>query len=129
MVQNKVVAHFSDGHLVKGVTGNFRPGRDVFHIRERDDERVVEVDVTELKGVFFVKDFDGNPDYDDRPDVERHGMGRRIRVRFRDTETIVGYTQSYTPVGTGFFMAPADPESNNERVFVVRSATEEVQFA
>lgn len=73
-----------------------------------------------------VKDYDGKPDYNERPDVERHGMGRR--VRFRYTETIVGYTRSDSPPGSGLFMVLADSESNNKHVFVVRAATEEVQL-
>lgn len=123
MVHNKIVAHFNDGKLLKGITHNFAPARNTFHIRLHDTNQLVEVDVTELKGVFFVKDFAGNSEYNDRNDVERHGYGRRIEVRFKDTETIVGYTYAYSPERTGFFIAPADPDSNNERIFVVRDAT------
>ncbi len=128
MVHNKVVAHFKGGELLKGTTGNFNPARPLFHIRLRDTGGMVEVDVRTLKGLFFVKDFEGNPEYNDRVDVERHAMGRRIQVRFEDTETIVGYTHSLSQSGTGFFMAPADPESNNERIFVLRDATVEIHL-
>jgi hypothetical protein len=56
------------------------------------------------------------------------GGGRKIQVRFLDGETIVGYTMGYSPDRTGFFLVPADSKGNNERIFVVKSATEKVEM-
>ena len=39
---------------------------------------------------------------------------------------MVGTTQGYNPGRPGFFLIPADPQSNNERCFVVTGATQEV---
>ena len=47
---------------------------------------------------------------------------------FKDGEELLGTTQGYQPDRPGFFVIPADPESNNERCYVVASATEEVSF-
>lgn len=128
MIEYKVVSRFIDGRMLKGVTSNFRPDRPIFHMQLEDTGERVEVGIDELKCVFFVKDLVGKKDYQERQDVERAGYGRRIEVTFKDNETIVGHTQGYSPKRPGFFMSPADPESNNDRIFVVRSATQSVNL-
>lgn len=128
MMQHKIVARFLDGRVMKGVTFNFRPERRTFHLLLDSSGEQVEINVDELKSVFFVKDLVGNKDYHERKDVERRGYGRRLEVKFVDGESIVGYTQGYSPGRPGFFMAPADPDSNNDRIFVVRESTEAVNL-
>jgi hypothetical protein len=128
MMQHKIVARFLDGRVLKGVTFNFRPERRSFHLQKDESGEQVEVNVDELKSVFFVKDLTGNKDYTDRRNVERRGYGRRLEVKFVDGESIVGYTQGYSPDRPGFFMAPADPDSNNDRIFVVRESTAAVNL-
>lgn len=128
MIGQKVVAHYLDGRIHKGMTNNFFPDRPSFHILLNDSGERVEVNVDDLKGLFFVKDLVGDSEYQERKDIERRGYGRRIEVQFVDNETIVGHTQGYSPERRGFFVAPADPESNNERVFVVQSATTAVEL-
>ncbi len=128
MMQHKIVARFLDGRVLKGVTFNFRPERRTFHLQLDESGEQVEVNVDELKSVFFVKDLTGNKEYTERQDVERRGYGRRLEVKFFDGESIVGYTQGYSPDRPGFFMAPADPDSNNDRIYVVRESTEAVNL-
>ena len=128
---NRVVAHFQDGRLLKGFTYDFLPGREAFHLAgAAPGARPVKVPVAELKAIFFVKSFDGDPQ---RPKVTdpaatEAGPGRRIRIVFKDGEVLVGTTQGYNPSRPGFFVVPADPESNNERCYVVAAATREVGF-
>jgi hypothetical protein len=55
-------------------------------------------------------------------------VGRKIRVRFKDGEVLVGTTQGYQPGRPGFFLVPADPGSNIERCYVISAATDEVTF-
>jgi hypothetical protein len=40
-------------------------------------------------------------------------------VTFADGEAILGTTLNYRPDGQGFFVSPADPGTNNTRIFVV----------
>jgi len=128
MSQSTVVVHAVGGELQKGTTSDFFPNKDQFHLTEKDSEQVREVRVRGLKAIFFVKTFEGDPSYRERQDVERVGFGKKIRVRFSDGETQVGYTQGFSPARPGFFFFPADPDGNNERVFVVNAATEDVRF-
>ncbi len=55
-------------------------------------------------------------------------MGRKVRVLFTDGELLVGTTQGYDARRPGFFVFPADTESNNERIFVVRGAIQQISF-
>jgi uncharacterized protein DUF6982 len=86
------------------------------------------VHTKDLKAVFFVKDFVGQPKHQARQEFDptRPAMGRKIKVVFSDGEVLVGTTQGYQPGRSGFFMLPADQESNIERCYVVAAATKEI---
>ena len=125
---NKVVVNYVGNPVRKGTTDNFSPGRDLFHVKDHVTGEVFEVNLATLKAVFFVKTFEGNADYRERSDVERTGLGKKIRVVFKDGETQIGYTQGFTPNRPGFFVFPVDDGCNNERIYVITAATKEVQF-
>ena len=76
--------------------------------------------------MFFVRDFAGNRHYDDRKEFERRPTGRAIAVTFSDGEIIVGSSLTYDGARDGFFLFPADPSSNNERIYVLSSAVRKV---
>jgi hypothetical protein len=130
---NKVVARFADGRVVKGMTADFFPGRETFHVSvaaSAPGSGPLEIRVKDLKAVFFVKDFAGNPSHVEKKefDPSRPPAGRRIRVVFNDGEVLVGTTQGYQPGRPGFFVVPADSETNTERCYVVSAAAREVRF-
>jgi small nuclear ribonucleoprotein (snRNP)-like protein len=133
MIRNKIVVRYQDGRVVKGTTGDFLPTKPAFHLTPVDappDARPLDVQVAEVKAIFFVKDFAGNPA---RKNVQEFSagkpvVGRKIRVAFQDGEILVGTTQGYDPSRPGFFVIPADAHSNNERCFVVTRATKSVSF-
>ncbi len=132
-MQNKIVVRYQDGRLTKGFTTDFMPNKDVFHVTPSDalpGAKTVTVNMLELKAVFFVKDFVGNAGYDDKKDFDpkKPVSGRKIKVAFKDGETLVGTTQGYQPGRQGFFVFPADPLSNIERFFVVSLAAKTVSF-
>ena len=132
-MQNKVVARFQDGRLLKGTTGDFLPAKPSFHLALADappTEKPAEVAVASLKAVFFVRDLAGDAQRRDVAEFpqDRPLVGRKIRVVFKDGETLVGTTQGYDPSRPGFFVIPADARENNERCFVVAAATSQVSF-
>ena len=127
METNKVVARFKDGTILKGKTNDFFPNKTSFHVETLSGETET-IDVEQLKALFLVKDFEGNKDYDEEFKDEVSGAGRKIQVTFSDGETITGFTLGYSPNRQGFYMTPADLKSNNVRVFVVKSATEKIEF-
>jgi small nuclear ribonucleoprotein (snRNP)-like protein len=127
MAGSQVVVRYRDGRLLKGVTSNFLPARDGFHVQTPEGE-VVAVAQDELKALFFVRDFAGDPTRKESSQFSatRPALGRKIRVEFADGEVIVGTTQGYQRSRPGFFVIPADAGSNNERCFVVTAATRRV---
>lgn len=127
MEQNKVVVQFKDGNILKGNTSDFFPNKTQFHLTTLNGE-VENIDLEQLKAVFFVKESDGNESHSDKYDDEIVGGGRKINVEFLDNEVVIGYTLSYSPGRHGFFMIPADLKGNNKRIFVVKSSTKNVKF-
>lgn len=127
MQTNKVVVRFKDGTIMKGNTIDFFPNKASFHLNCLDG-KLEEIDVEKLKAVFFVKDFEGNKDHKKKYDDSIHGAGRKIVVDFNDGESIIGYALNYSPDRQGFFMTPADLSGNNERAFIIKSATKDIKF-
>jgi Family of unknown function (DUF6982) len=125
--ENRVVARFRDGAMVRGTTIDFSPMRGYFHLN--DGVFVHEVNVAELKALFFVREFDGNATYDEKKGFFASGnQGKKVMVEFDDGEVMFGYTLNYSSQGMGFFVFPGDPESNNEKIFVVHAATRAVKL-
>ena len=83
----------------------------------------------DLKAIFFVQDFEGNAQYSERKSYGEgeKAQGRKVEVTFADGEVLVGSTMGYDPNRPGFFIFPADPKSNNIRVFAVSSSVKKVR--
>lgn len=119
--------------MVKGHTENFNPMSPTFNIhpvdRKEDDIKGIVVNVKDLKAIFVVKFFEGHPPQD--PNAEHTLVaspnGMAMKVTFKDGEELTGTTMTYDPNGMGFFIFPTDPNSNNERVFVVNEAVRNVE--
>jgi hypothetical protein len=127
-VNNKIVARFADGSVLKGSTSDFVPTKPQFHVAEAPHVRPVRVLVADLKALFFVKDLDGKPERKKQKEFDpaRVAVGRKIKVIFADGETLLGTTQGYQAGRPGFFMTPADVEGNTERCYVVAAATKDI---
>ena len=122
----KVVLRYIDGRVLKGFTQNFYPNKDRFHLfpADKSSDLAKEVLIRELKALFIVRDFIGDPSYDEQKNFSagEKTFGRRVKVIFQDGEIIVGSTLGYDLKRNGFFISPADPKSNNIRAFVMSSA-------
>jgi hypothetical protein len=125
----RVVARFRTGHVVRGYTNDFHPSKPHLHLTPEDrNGEPMFVSVAQLKAVFFVRDFAGDPNRVDKNDFQDAGQGRKVEVAFEDGEILLGTTLSYRSDGSGFFVQPADAGSNNMRVFVLPGATRHVRF-
>jgi hypothetical protein len=129
---NRIVVRFPDGGVLKGFTNDFLPAKDHFHLFADDHAgtKPTDVHMPDLKAVFFVKTFEGDPQHhrSNEPVPGAAVVGRRIRVVFNDGQVILGTTQGYDRSRPGFFLVPVDPGSNNERCFVVAAAVKAVAF-
>ncbi len=132
MERVRVVARYSDGRLMKGFTQDFFPTKERFHLTAADNPSggPIEVSINDLKAIFMVRDFIGDPLYKERNKYleEEKPSGRKIEVTFKDGEILVGSTLGYDPKRQGFFIFPADPMSNSIRAYVVSFAVEKVRY-
>lgn len=129
----KIVARFSDGRMIKGYSQDFFPNKPSFRIYENSKGapgELIEVRVNELKAVFFVKTFEGDPEYKERKTFlnEDKASGRKVEVTFFDDEVMQGSVLGYNPNQAGFFLFPIDSEGNNIRIFVVNEAVTNFQY-
>jgi len=86
---------------------------------------VVAIDLREIKGVYFVREFGDSESltrktFTSRPRAE----GLWVRLRFKDNEVLEGLmpadlTQN---LPEGFLISPPDQRSNTQRIFVPRTA-------
>lgn len=128
-MSNQVVAHFLDGRLVKGTSLDVAPPKPDCHIRTAD-KKMVQVKLTDLKALFFVKSPEGNPDHQYATEPAqgdpRLAGSHRISVTFHDGERLAGLTNRYPPLGRFFYILPVDAASNTIRVLVNREAVREM---
>jgi len=125
----KVVARFRDGRLVRGYTADFHPSKPQLHLSaEPHSSDTLFLQLSQLKALFFVRDFNGDQTRVDRHEFSAAPQGRKVVVTFHDGETLLGSTLGYRGEGAGFFVQPADPRSNNLRMFVAPGATQQVRF-
>ena len=132
MEKVKVVVRYSDGRLIKGFTEDFFPNKEGFHLTPANNPSggPTEVSIKDLKAIFVVRDFIGNRLYKERKKyIEgEKPSGKKVEVTFMDGEVLVGSTLGYDPKRQGFFIFPADPKSNNIRVYAVSSVVEKVRY-
>jgi hypothetical protein len=128
----KVAVAFLDGRRIKGYTLNFSPQRNCFDLLPQENplqQRGARVDLSDVKAVFFVKDFAGDPTHHDSLDPAKQGYGRKMEIVLADGERVVGTTPGYDPQSLGFFLVPSDPNSNNARIFIVNGNTRQIKPA
>jgi hypothetical protein len=99
------------------------------HIRLLESGVVEEISLTDLKAIFYVNSFDGDPvhnhlNFHTRAPVV-HGIW--MRIKFLDGEVMEGivYNSIRYLVDPGFFLVPTDPESNNKLVYVMKNQLED----
>ena len=127
---NKVIVRLMAGSIVRGTTDDFFPGRASFHLHSIGGGPVLDLQCKQLKAVFFVRDFAGDPNRTDPrgfpPGPADPNLGKKVAVIFKDGELLCGYTLTYSPDKNGFFLTPAYPSTNNIRVYVLTHATREI---
>ena len=83
----KIVVRFPDGRILKGHSQDFFPNKPAFHLVRnlaRGSGNQKEIRVSDLKAIFFVKTFAGNPDYKERKSFVEGDVvqGRKVEVAF-----------------------------------------------
>jgi hypothetical protein len=128
---HRMVVRYVDGQLLRGYSNDFHPDRAHLHLSPTINCAAVErllIPVPRLKAVFFVKDLQGDPDRTDSNTFDHNPRARKVEVTFRDGEVMRGSTMNYKANGQGFFLQPANSQSNNIRIYVVTPAIRHMRF-
>lgn len=131
----KAVLRFNDGKILKGRIRDFISDSDIVTLLEAETGYEHRVDIHHLKAIFIVRSFTGDSGHREK---KSYGIakpkGRKIFIKFKDGEDIVGFLEGNFPWKKGFFLSksedalkgffilPVDGDSNNEKVFVVSSS-------
>ena len=129
--RNKAVVAYLDGRRLKGYIYNFSAQKDCFRLFFEHDTALrdgADVQMKDLKAIFFARDFVGNSEYTESQTLTSQSQGRKAEVTFRDGEKLVGTTDAYNAQKIGFFLVPADPRSNNLRVFVITKNAMQIRW-
>jgi hypothetical protein len=131
-VEKKVIIRFRDRRIVMGGTSNFKSNREIFHVTETHDEKkIIKIPMSQLKAIFFVKTLEKGKDLLSPEDFSiesfDEAIGRKFKITFHDGEVMYGIVHGYTPHMKGFFVFPADKESNHEMAFVIRESTAAIE--
>jgi hypothetical protein len=123
--RKRVVVRKLDKGLIKGFLD---PGRYLgpeIDVLDREGH-VVHVPLDEIKAVFFVRDFEGNPDRAERKIFRSRPRlaGLWVRVTFRDSEVLEALLPNnlLETDPLGFLVTPPDVYSNNLKIFIPRTA-------
>jgi len=126
----KVVVRRLDHELIKGFVDSasyLKPN--AIEMLDREG-RALTVSLAEIKGVFFVREFDGNSQRSERKLFQSRPRmaGLWVQMTFKDQEILEGLLPGnlieFSP--EGFLLTPADLYSNNLKIFVPRSALSEI---
>lgn len=131
-MEQKIVVNMRSGAVYKGVTHDFSPKNEAFHVLPAEGGGLpVRVSMNDMKAMFWVKDYLGNREFVARRDFDpaRKLEGRRAILTFLDGETIWGAVTEDDPSVPGFFFVPSDEQDNNEKIFVVRKSLKELRWA
>jgi len=121
---HKVIVRTRDGEVIPGFANQDRIRNTLKIITQQGNEQTFNLD--KLKAVFFVKDFQGNPEYDEIKFLNKQSVSSMIwvRVEFFDGEVLEGKILNNMELicSPGFYLSPSDQDTNNKRVYVIKSS-------
>ncbi len=128
--RKRVVVRKLDKGLIKGFLDPKGYLASEIEVLDREG-RLVHVPMSEIKAVFFVRDFEGNPDRAERKVFRSRPRlaGLWVRMTFKDNEVLEALLPNnlleVDPLG--YLVTPPDVYSNNLRFFIPRTALTEME--
>jgi len=115
---HKVGVRTRDGEVIPGFANQDRIRNTLEIITQQGNEQTF--GLKKIKAVFFVKDFQGNPGYDEIKFLDKQSVSSMIweRVEFFDGEVLEEKTPNNIELicSPGFYLWPSDRDTNNKRV-------------
>ena len=91
--------------------------------------KVVYIELSDIKGVYFVRDFSDSETFTRKTFTTRpRTEGLWVRISFKDNEVIEGMMPNdlIQIAPEGFLVIPPDTRSNTQRIFIPRTALQEL---
>ncbi len=130
MFNEKVVVKLLDGTILKGYSSIFFPTDKAFEVMSLDN-RIHFLEVSKVFAVFFVKDFEGNPNRDRTRAtsiMRSFAYGTPVIVTLTSGEKIPGKTSGERGKSDlGMFLHPVDPNDNNINIYFPLAAVKSVE--
>lgn len=136
---DKVVLRFKDSRVLKGYLLNFSDSSKTISIEETKGKNKKEVLVEDLKAIFFVRSFKGDKQYKEKKSYSiSPKRGKKVYVKFTDTESLLGYVDGELPWQkgfhlsppnegkSGFFVYPVDTQGNNIKIYILNSSVKDI---
>jgi hypothetical protein len=121
-----VVLRFRDGRVVRvTLPGNEAPHAVVNAVDEAGED--LEVLLNSLKGVFYLK-AERERVLGLDADAAAQPSGPTATVEFDDGEVLTGRVAMFDVRQPGFFLIPAETQSNNAKVYVVTAAVRSLEL-
>ena len=128
--RKRVVIRKLDKGLIKGFLDPHGYLATELEVLDREG-RLVRVPLSAVKGIFFVRDFAGNPDRAERKIFRSRPRlaGLWVRMTFKDNEVLEALLPNnlLDIDAQGFLVTPPDVYSNNLRIFIPRTALTEME--
>jgi len=128
--RKRVVVRKLDKGLIKGFLDPRAPFAGQIEVLDRDG-RLTHLPMSEVKGIFYVRDFEGNPERAERKVFRSRPRlaGLWVRMTFTDTEVLEALLPNnlleIDPLG--YLVTPLDVYSNNVRIFIPRTALSKME--
>jgi len=87
----KVVARFNNGQILKAQVRDFEVSTETVTVEDPETHTAHKILIDEPKAISFVKSFKGRGEYVEKKSFGiRKSPGRKVFVKFKDNETLVG---------------------------------------
>ncbi len=139
ILKDRAVLRFLNGKILKGYLKDFSPDLTEISFEDVESGETVMVNPVEVKAIFFVRSFDGDRELKEKKSYGiRKPAGKKVFIKFKDNESLVGFLEGEIPWEKGFFLSkqdknkkgfflvPADMNSNNIKIYIVVSSVMDV---
>ena len=132
----KVILRSVDGKMLKGFIRDLKISAEYLYIEDESSHQH-KVRLKELKAIFFVRKFEGERGHQEKKSfIGTRPGSKRVFVKFKDGESIMGNMEGEIPWEKGFFLEsmkekaftiiPVDEDSNNTKILVITTAVMDV---
>ena len=117
---HRVVVHTLEGQVKRGTVEDVELDAPEIPITVQPGSPVEAIPVATIKAIFFMLPPGEKP---------AASAGKRVRVTFGDGRQLAGFSEEYRPELVGFYMTPADSRTSTARIWVYKSAVQNIALS